>query len=39
MSQYADLEPRIDFARDGLTYRVTGRLEPLAAAATGSAKP
>ena len=33
MSQYADLEPRIDFARDGLTYRVTGRLEPLAAAA------
>jgi PAS domain S-box-containing protein len=33
MSQYADLEPNIDFAREGLTYRVSGRLEPLAAAA------
>jgi two-component system CheB/CheR fusion protein len=38
MSQYADLEPRIDFARDGLTYRVTGRLEPLAATAEGAGK-
>ena len=36
MSQYADLEPDIDFAREGLTYRVTGRLEPLAAVAEGA---
>jgi len=36
MSQYADLEPGIDFAREGLTYRVTGRLEPLAAVAEGA---
>jgi PAS domain S-box-containing protein len=38
MSQYADLQPSIDFAPEGLTYRVTGRLEPLAAAAEGAGK-
>jgi two-component system, chemotaxis family, CheB/CheR fusion protein len=41
MAQYADLQPRLDFARNGLTYCVNGRLEPLAAAgaAKGSGKP
>jgi two-component system, chemotaxis family, CheB/CheR fusion protein len=36
MSQYADLEPGIDFAPEGMTYRVTGHMESLAAVAEGS---
>jgi two-component sensor histidine kinase len=38
MSQYVDLEPSIDYAPAGMTYRITGRLQPLAAAAHGTSK-
>jgi two-component sensor histidine kinase len=31
MAQYAEPEPEVDFARSGLSYRVTGRLEAIVA--------
>ena len=39
MSQYADLRPLMDFAPEGLTYRLTGRMEALAPATEASRKP
>jgi two-component sensor histidine kinase len=31
MAQYAEPEPEVDFARGGLSYRVTGRLDAIVA--------